>query len=141
MPSAAPLPAPIDLPEADIVIYDGHCRFCTNSVSWLRRLSGERLAFLSLHDDEVARRYPDLTHEQLMAEMVVVDRNETRRGGAAAFRYLTRRLPPLWLLAPLLHIPFSLGLWKFLYRQVAKRRYLLGKTADCENGSCSIHFR
>ncbi len=141
MLSTGPLPSPDSLPEADIVIYDGHCRFCTTSVRRLHRLGGGRLAFLSLHDAEVARRFPDLTHDQLMDEMYVVDKHGKARGGAAAFRYLTRRLPSLWALAPLLHIPLSLGLWKFFYRQVAKRRYLFGKTADCDSGSCDIHFR
>lgn len=141
MASAGPLPTPAGLPNADIVIYDGHCRFCTNSVRRLHGLAGKRLAFLSLHDAEVARRFPQLTHEQMMEEMFVVDRQGTVRGGAVAFRYLTRRLPWLWVLAPCLHLPFSLGLWRFLYRQVAKRRYFWGKTGDCDGESCKIHFR
>jgi len=135
------LPAPDSRPSADIVIYDGHCRFCTTSVRRLNGLAGQRLAFLSLHDDEVARRFPQLTHEQMMEQMYVVDQSGHAHGGAAAFRYLTRRIPWLWALAPLLHIPFSLPLWKTLYRQVAKYRYLFGKTADCESGTCDIHFR
>ncbi len=136
------LPSPAERPEADVVIYDGHCRFCTGGVlrlaSWDR--SG-RLAYLSLHDPEVARRYPDLTHEQMMAQMYVVDRQGRRHGGAAAFRYLTRRLPILWPLAPFMHIPFSLPVWQFFYRQVARQRYRFGKTAACDGDSCKIHFR
>lgn len=141
MATSGPLPSPTSLPDADIVIYDGHCRFCTNSVRRLHGLAGQRLAFLSLHDAEVAERFPQLTHEQMMEEMYVFDREGNAHGGAAAFRYLTRRLPWLWVLAPLLHIPFSLGCWKFLYRQVARRRYLWGKTDSCESGSCDVHFR
>ena len=141
MAISGPSPSPTGLPNADIVIYDGHCRFCTNSVRRLHDLAGGRLAFLSLHDNEVAQRFPQLTHDQMMAEMFVVDRAGTIREGATAFRYLTRRLPRLWALAPMLHIPFSLGVWKFLYRQVARRRYLWGETDDCESGSCDIHFR
>jgi len=136
------LPTPADRPEADLVIYDGHCKFCTAGAKRLARWDGQgrRLAFLSLHDPEVARRFPDLTHEQLMAQMYVVDRDGQRYGGAAAFRYLTRRLPRLWLLAPWLHVPFSLPVWQFLYRQVARQRYRFGKTSACEGDSCKIHF-
>lgn len=141
MANSGPLPSPTKSPDADIVIYDGHCRFCTNSVRWLHKLAKGRLAFLSLHDEEVAQRFPELTHDQMMAEMFVVDQAGKARGGATGFRYLTRRLPWLWALAPLLHIPFSLGLWKFLYRQVALRRYRWGKTDDCENKNCNVHFR
>jgi predicted DCC family thiol-disulfide oxidoreductase YuxK len=137
------LPSPAELPDADVVIYDGHCKFCTGQVKNLARWDGKgRLAFLSLHDPEVAKRYPDLTYEQMMEEMIVVDRQGRRHHGAAAFRYLTTRLPRLYILAPLMHIPFSMPLWRWGYKQVAKRRYLMGKTADaCDDGACKVHFK
>jgi predicted DCC family thiol-disulfide oxidoreductase YuxK len=139
----AHLPAPAENPAADVVIYDGHCKFCTGQVQRLARWDrgNKRLTFLSLHDAEVAKRYPDLTYEQLMEEMVVVDRRGHRHAGAAAFRYLTTRLPGLYPLAPIMHIPFSLPLWQWGYRQVAKRRYLAGKTTDCDDGACAVHFK
>jgi len=138
------LPAPAENPGADIVIYDGQCKFCTGQVQNLARWDGKgrRLAFLSLHDPEVAKRFPDLTYDQLMAEMYVVDRQGHRYGGAAAFRYLTTKLPRLYWLAPLMHIPFTMPFWRWGYRQVAKRRYLMGKTGDaCEDGTCKVHFK
>ncbi len=136
------LPTPDERPDADVVIYDGHCRFCTGQVRRIHRWDGGgRLAFLSLHEPVVAERYPDLTHDQMMQDMYVVDRQGRRHRGAAAFRYLTRRLPRLWWLAPVMHIPFSLPLWQFLYRQVANRRYWFGKTDQCDDGTCAVHFR
>ena len=137
------LATPAERPRAHVVIYDGQCRFCTQQVRRLARWDrrGE-LAFLSLHDEQVARDYPDLTHEQLMEQMYVVDNGGGRHGGAAAFRFLSRTLPRLWPLAPLMHIPFSLPLWQWGYRQVAKRRYLLaGGSQACEGESCHVHFR
>ena len=138
------LPTPSERPQADIVIYDGDCRFCTCQVENLARWDGRgRLAFLSLHDPDVAKRFPDLTYDQLMEEMVVVDQKGNRYGGAAAFRYLTTRLPRLYLLAPFMHIPFSLPLWRWGYRQVAKRRYrIAGKTGEaCAGDACKVHFK
>lgn len=127
--------------ERDVVIYDGHCRFCSAQVERLRRWDGGgRLQFLSLHDPEAAQRFPDLTHERLMTEMHVVDRHGRRHAGAAALRYLSRRLPRLWPLAPLLHLPGTLWLWRWLYGQIAKRRYRLAAFGDCETGVCRIHF-
>jgi predicted DCC family thiol-disulfide oxidoreductase YuxK len=78
-----------------------------------------------------------------MEQMYVVDRHGRRRGGAAAFRYLTRRLPRLWLLAPIMHIPFSLPLWQWGYRQVAKRRYKIAGKNDggCDGDACAVHFK
>lgn len=137
----AELPDPDNLTDADVVIYDGQCNFCRSQVRNLKRLDwgGRRLAFLSLHDPRVGERYPDLTKDQLMEQMYVVDQSGNRHGGADAVRYLSRRLPSLWVAAPILHLPGTAGLWRWLYRQVAKRRYkLAGK--NCENDACSVHF-
>jgi predicted DCC family thiol-disulfide oxidoreductase YuxK len=98
------------------------------------------LAFVSLHESLVADRFPDLSHDQLMQQMYLITRSGQRYGGAAVLRYLTRRLPRLWLLAPLLHLPFSLPVWQWFYRQVAKRRYRLNPNAACD-GACEIHRR
>jgi len=138
------LPSPAENPDADVVIYDGHCKFCTGQVQNLARWDGQgrRLAFLSLHDPLVASRYPDLTYDQLIEQMYVVDRRGNRHAGADAFRYLTTRLPRLYALAPLMHIPFTMPLWRWGYRQVAKRRYGLGRTdAACEDEACKVHFK
>ena len=125
---------------ADVVIFDGECNFCRSQVVHLSRLDcfGNRLSFISLHDPRVAQRYPDLTHDQLMEQMYVIDQSGRRHGGGDAVRYLSRRLPLLWIVAPILHIPGTANLWRWLYGQVAKRRYkLAGKT--CENDACSVH--
>jgi predicted DCC family thiol-disulfide oxidoreductase YuxK len=139
--ATAALPAPADRPDADVIVYDGHCRICTAQVRRLARFDRRgRLAFISLHDPEVARRWPELSHDDLMQDMYVVDGRGRKHRGAAAIRYLSRRLWRLWWLAPLLHIPFSLPLWQWLYRQVADRRYLFGKVNECHDGACSVHF-
>jgi predicted DCC family thiol-disulfide oxidoreductase YuxK len=134
------LPDPDQGTDTDVVIYDGECNFCVGQVSNLRRLDccGHRLSFLSLHDPRVAERYPDLSQDDLMRQMYVVDRSGRRHGGADAVRYLSRRLPLLWPAAPILHIPGTAGLWRWAYNQLAKRRYrLAGKS--CENDACEIH--
>jgi len=134
------LPTPAERPSADVIIYDGHCRFCSAQMWWIARLDrGQKLAFLSLHEEEVGRRFGDLTHQQLMDQMVLIDRHGRRHGGAAAFRYLTRLLPWLWPLAGPMHIPRSLPLWQWVYHQIARRRYWFGRTDDCEDGACRMH--
>lgn len=140
------LPDPDDRPDADVVIYDGNCNFCISQVKNLRRLDccGGRLSFLSLHDRRVSERYPDLTYDQMMAEMYVVDRQGRRHGGGDAVRYLSRRLPLLWIAAPILHLPGTANLWRYLYHQVAKRRYKLAGKKDggksCDGDACAVHF-
>ena len=136
------LPDPDQLPGGDVVIFDGECNFCRSQVSNLRRLDwgGKRLSFISLHDPRVAERYPDLTHDQMMEQMYVIDAKGNKHGGGDAVRYLSRRLPLLWITAPILHVPGSARLWRWLYGQVAKRRYkLAGKS--CEDDVCSVHMK
>jgi predicted DCC family thiol-disulfide oxidoreductase YuxK len=119
---------------ADVVIYDGDCPFCRAQVARLARWDGGgRLAFASLHDPWVRDRFPDLSREQLMQQMYVVTRDGRRYAGAEGVRYLTRRLPRLWLLAPLLHIPFSLPIWQWIYRRIARRRYQQNQTGLCDD--------
>ena len=124
-------------PPRDTVLYDGHCRFCRSQIAVLRRLDllGS-LRFVSLHDAEVARDFPELSAEDLMRQMYVVDTVGRARGGAEAVRYLSRRLPLLWPLALPLHVPGSLPLWNALYRFVARHRYRIAGT--CDDGACRL---
>ena len=129
-----------DPKNQDVVLYDGQCNFCRSQINILRRLDGRnRLKFISLHDPEVAINYPNLTVEQLMEQMWIVTPDGKQYGGAYAVRYLTRRLPILWPVAPLLHMPLTMPIWCFLYRLVAKYRYkIAGRDCD-EGGTCSLH--
>lgn len=130
-------------PKYDTVLYDGHCRFCQAQMKQLRWWDrGHRLVYLSLHDKQVEKRWPELSKDRLLEEMCIVDQQGHCHWGPEAVRFLSRRLPTLWWLAPLLHLPGSMFLWRPLYRFVAKNRYRIwGKTNDCEEGACSIHGR
>ena len=133
--------SPDERPGASIVIYDGQCRFCRRQVerlaSWDRP---QMLSFLSLHDPEVSRRFPDISHEQLMKHLYLIDPRGRRYVGAEAFVWLSRHLPRLWPLAPVLNIPGTTPIWQWCYQQVAKRRYKLGRV-ECEGGSCDLHLK
>lgn len=136
------LPTPGERPQADILIFDGHCRMCRAQVERLHRWdSRDSLAFLSLHDPQVAERFPDLSYDELMQQMVLVDQQGKRHRGAEAVRYLSRHIPRLWPLVPVLHLPGSLPLWRWCYRQVAHWRYRLGGRVECEDGACAVHFK
>jgi len=138
--NSTPLPSPDDRPNADVVIYDGKCRICTAQVSKLLWWDCQnKLSYISLHDARVQERYPDLTREQLMQEMVIVDQKGRRYAGAYAVRYLTSRLRRMWWAAPILYFPGSMILWKPLYRWIAKNRYRLSGTPKCKDGTCELH--
>lgn len=134
-----PLPTLADRPHADVVIFDGECKFCRASVHKLHRFDKHgRLAFLSLHDPEVARRYPDLTHDEMMQYLFVIPQDGRRLRGAEGFKYLSTKLPLLYWMAPALHLPGLMPLWQWFYRKFAKQRYRFGRIESCENGTCQI---
>jgi hypothetical protein len=39
-----------------------------------------------------------------------------------------------------LHVPGTMPLWQWCYRQIANRRYKLGGMT-CDDGACQIHYR
>lgn len=138
-PAEKELPAPAQRPEADVVIYDGHCNFCRTQV---RRLAWwdcqGKLAYLSMHDAQVASRWPDLPADRLEHEMCLIEQDGSRHWGADAFRVLTRKLRRLWWAAPLMHLPGMMHLARPVYGWVARNRYLIAGRADCESGSCKV---
>lgn len=124
-------------PDRDTVLFDGQCRFCRRQITLLRWLDWwQRLRFISFHEPSVGENFPEIPPEQLQQQMFVVDRQGKARGGATAVRYLSRRLPSLWPVAALLHIPGSLPLWNAAYSFIAKRRLLIA--GRCDEGSCKI---
>jgi predicted DCC family thiol-disulfide oxidoreductase YuxK len=136
---SVPLPGVESRPDAEVVIYDGFCSFCHAQMRMLHRLDlTGRLAFLSLHDERSNEYLPGMSFEEKMKAIALVDAEGGRYFGAAAFRTLSRRLPLLWWLMPVLHIPGSLGLWQWLYNKVASVRYRFGRR-QCDGGTCELH--
>ena len=114
-------------PARDTVLYDGQCRFCRSQIALLRRLDlGGSLHFTSLHDPAVPEVFPELSRDDLLAQMYVIDTAGRARGGAEAVRYLSRKLPLLWPLA----------VWQALYRFVARNRMRIA--GSCTEGTCRL---
>ncbi len=139
-PLPSDLPCPEDRPGADVVLYDGQCVFCRTSAEKLQWWDSQgKLAYLSLHDPQVAERWPEVSLDRLHDEMCVVDQQGHHHWGPYAVRYLSRRLPRLWWLAPLMHLPGIMLLARPAYRLVAKNRYLIaGRNAECDTGACEV---
>lgn len=123
----------------EVLIYDGQCNFCRASVKSLRKLDWTgRLAYISLHDERVGQRWPELSFDQLMAQIWLVTKDGQTLGGADAMRFLSLRMLALWPLAPFMNLPFSMPLWRGIYRWIARNRYRIAGR-NCEGGTCSLH--
>jgi predicted DCC family thiol-disulfide oxidoreductase YuxK len=84
----------------------------------------------------VTRDFPEIPAEDLHRQMYVVDSRGVARGGAAAVRYLSRRLVLLWPLALVLHVPGTMPLWTRLYAFIARHRLRIA--GSCEDGTCRL---
>lgn len=123
----------------EVLIYDGQCNFCKGSVKYLRALDWTgRLSYISLHDQRVSQRWPQLSFDALMEQIWLVNKSGQTFGGADALRYLSLRMPALWALAPFLNLPMTMPVWRWFYRWVARNRYKIAGR-NCEGGTCSIH--
>lgn len=126
-------------------LYDGKCVICQSTCEAMRALDWrKRIEFVDLHEGAGWReRCPDLTLEQLMREIHVLDGEGKVYAGFKATRRMLREAPlgfPLWLL---LKLPGMDALGARVYRFIARRRYrinaLLGKEPpDCDDGSCEM---
>ena len=84
---------PADRPNADTVIYDGKCGFCQHQMGKLDRWDKDgQLAYVSLHDPQVAERWPELSKDDLMREICLVSKAGQRFHCADAFKYIARQL-------------------------------------------------
>ncbi|MCY3799265.1 MAG: DUF393 domain-containing protein [Chloroflexi bacterium] len=126
-------------------LYDGNCVVCRSTCGAMRALDWrKRIKFVDLHESGAGReRYPELSREQLMREIHVLDGDGKVYAGFKATRRMLREAPlgkPLWLL---LLLPGMDALGARVYRFIARRRYrinaLLGKDLpDCADDSCGM---
>ncbi len=123
-----------------MLLYDGRCGFCLSSVKRLRVLDlfgwVDPLDFHTQPD--LTRLNPALTPERCRSEMILIEPNGRLSGGFQAFARMTRRLPLLWWLAPLAHLPGASWVGTRAYRWVAAHRYLLHRNPVCQTNQCAV---
>ena len=121
-----------------LVLFDGACAFCRQSVAWLKRLDWlGRLAYRDARDPGPLPETPTpLEPARLLEEMHLVtpDRGHVYTG-FAAFRWIAARLPLLWLVTPVLYLPGVPWLGRRLYHWVARHRFRL---VPCRTGQCAV---
>lgn len=130
------------------VYYDDQCPLCVRSMVILDALDvRRRLAYVGIgrivpgvHDETATReragRTPsareDLSPDALRHAMHVLDPRGGVHRGFFAFRALSRTLPPLWPVLPVLHLPGAAKVGSQVYARVARRRLRV----TCRAGAC-----
>ena len=140
--------APIrtDPPGRYVIIYDGHCRFCTAGarklLAWMGKVDVELVDF---HAPGVLGRFPGLTHDVCMERMHLVDPTGRIFAGAEGIVRAISTGGFLGQLALIYYVPGLRQLLDGVYRLIATHRYrLMGRAIaarECAVGTCSLHLR
>lgn len=125
-----------------VLLYDGHCAFCTREVQRLERRARGRVDIDSFRGTGVLDRYPGVTHEACMREIKLVDSDGAVYGGAEAIvRSLQAGGSLAGRLAGLYFLSIVRPVADEVYAFVARRRYRItgGRVDDCAGGACGRH--
>jgi predicted DCC family thiol-disulfide oxidoreductase YuxK len=125
-----------------VVVYDGLCGLCTQSVTLIRRLDWlYRLDYLDAQDrEQVHARFPQLDRQEILGQIHVVTADRRAHVGYEGMRRITKHLPLIAWLYPLMFLPGVTWLGPRIYGWIAAHRYAisrrLGHPMSCENGMC-----
>lgn len=119
------------------VLYDGECPLCLKSIGILKKLDWfHRLNYVNARDVEqdVVKELP-VDPSRLIEEMHLVTPGKSIYHGFGAFRWMSWRLPLLWIFAPFMYLPGAGWLGQKAYLWVARNRF---KLVPCHGGVCTI---
>ncbi len=125
-----------------VLLYDGQCGFCVESVKRLRVLDlFGWVDPLDFHRQPgLPRLHPSLTPERCRSEMMLIEPEGRVSGGFLAFQRLCRHVPLLWPLAPFVYLPGAAWVGTRIYRWIATHRYLLHRNPLCATNHCAAPF-
>ncbi len=132
-------------PGRFLVLYDGHCRFCTTQMKNLQRL-GKQNALIP-HDFQQAESLsvlPGIPYDACMRAMHLVTPEGRVYEGASAVMQAVSTRPALSWLWYAYHLPGIHLSTNLVYAIIAANRYrIAGKAVaagECDGGSCQLHF-
>lgn len=110
----------------EIVIYDADCGFCEMMKTILEKLDWlDRFEYVPLQNELIFAKYPDLERSSCEEEIKLIRNNGKVLGGGDALLFIWFGLPLCFLMACIVWLPPLRQLNRWIYPQVAKRRYLI----------------
>ncbi len=128
------------LPEIWVLI-DGFCPYCRRTGIWIKRLDWLGLFRVESYRESNVFAGFGLEYEQVDKEMHII---VTKQGkyvvfkGFRAFVEITKYIPLLWPLFPLLGLLNVLGLGPKFYQWLADNRIIVPNGRMCEEGLCDL---
>lgn len=108
-----------------IVLYDGYCLMCKRSRKFIQFFDWfKRVEFVDIYDKE---RIQELkielpTDEELLKDMHLITKNKQFLKGFYAWRKIFGVLPLIFIITPLLYIPFVPKMGSIIYEYIATNR-------------------
>ncbi len=123
-----------------VLLYDGQCGFCLESVKRLRILDlFGWVDPLDVHQQpDLPKLHPSLTPQRCEREMVLIEPTGRLSGGFDAFRQMAPHLPMVWPILPLFWLPGARHIGRAIYRWIAANRLLWGRAQSCETNQCHL---
>ncbi len=120
------------------LIYDGHCGFCQKSVQQLRVMdlfNAVKMVDFQSHP-HLEQLHPQLTQEHCASQLHLREPDGTLYGGFVVFKRLCFVMPMLYPLILLFYFPGAGIVGPWVYRWVAKNRYLFHFNKMCKGNAC-----
>ncbi len=112
------------VPGTTIVLFDGSCQFCRRSVFLLHTFDWmHSVSLVDYHETAKRKKIaPSIPFKKLDEEIHVKDPRGRFTSGFLAFRTLSWKAPPLWILTPFLYLPGVRPIGERVYAKIAQRR-------------------
>jgi predicted DCC family thiol-disulfide oxidoreductase YuxK len=126
-----------------IVIYDGDCRVCSQTIKLLTKWdSSHELEMITSQTPGVHARFPWIPLHAYMESVQVIRMSDGKTWqAAAALEELLKVLPKGGLVSWLFKIPFVRPVADRLYRWFARNRYKLGCGEHCAARDPDLDYR
>ena len=110
-------------PAKPVMIYDGNCEFCRFWVFGWQHVTAGQVEYLAAQDESVARRFPELTGEQLARAVQLIETDgQVYSAAEAVFRALAHTRHWAWTLWIYRRVPGVRPVTEWAYRWVANHR-------------------
>ncbi len=118
-----------------MLLYDGLCPICNRAVEWIRRRAKPcAFEFLSCHDPSLAARFPQLSREDCLTAIRLVEPDGRIFAGEEAVPGILARMKGYRVAAAIVSRPGVRALARPLYRWIARNRLRLSGGSKPGNG-------
>jgi len=120
------------------IIYDGHCHFCLASIHILQTMDlFGSLRPVDYHSvEDVKTLHPNLTKELCHSQLYLIEPDGALSGGFFIFRRICFKVPMLYLFVLFFYFPGASLVGPWVYRWVARNRYLFHRAKVCRDNAC-----